>query len=233
MSTTPRRPAARAAAIGLSLALCLAAALAPTPARAAALSAASAKEIAGHLTAAMVTTADLGLQVRKMAGKKADADLQRGVALVDQAVASAQRLGNENPNLAPGFGHVRTNMAGVIADGKVSEKAGALVDESVAELHALIINAYILGAMADLGSAANALDKKNSADVSFYLKAAEQSLQSANDMGGYHIENDIEEIRGALRDIDAKVSAKVAVSRDAIDTRITEIGAHLFQLGTD
>lgn len=231
MPTTRRRPAAVAAVFALCLATTLAAAAAP--ARAAALSAASAREIAGHLTAAMVTTADLGLQVRKMAGKKADADLQRGVARVDQAVAAAQRLGNDAPDLAPGFAHVRTNMAGVIADGKVSEKAGALIDESVAELHALIINAYILAAMADLGSAADALDRKNGSEASFHLKAAVQSLQSANDMGGYHIENDIEEVQAALRDIDAKVGAKVAVGRDAIDARIAEIRAHLFQLGSE
>jgi len=233
MPTTHRRPAAVAAVCALSLALSLATTLAPAPARAAALSAASAREIAGHLTAAMVTTADLGLNVRKMAGKKADADLQRGVARVDQAVAAAQRLANDAPDLAPGFGHVRTNMAGVIADGKVSDKAGVLIDESVAELHALIINAYILAAMADLGSAADALDKKNGAEVSFYLKATEKSLQSANDMGGYHIENDLQEIQSVLSDIDAKVAAKVAVSRDAIDMRVAELKAHLFQLGAE
>jgi len=229
MSTTHHRPAALAA----TLTFCLIAALAAAPARAAMLAAASAQEIAGHLTAAIVTSADLGLKVRTMAGKKADADIQRGVAAVDQAVAAAQRLGNQSPDLEPGFGHVRANMAAVIADGKVSAKASTLIDESVAELHALIVNAYILEAVADLGSAANALDKKNGADVTFYLKNAEKALQSANDMGGYHIENDIEEIQAALRDVAAKVAAKVAVSRDAIDMRVAELKAHMFELGTE
>jgi len=229
MSTTRHAPAALAAA----LTLCLLAALFAAPARAALLAAASAQEVAGHLTAAMVTTADLGLRVRKMAGKKADADLTRGVAAVDAAVAAAQRLGNGEPYLEPGFGHVRTNMAGVIADGRVTDKASTLIDESVAELHALIINAYILQALAQLDNAAGALDGKNGADLSFYLKGAERALQSANEMGGYHIENDLEEIQAALRDIDAKVSAKVAVPRGAIDTRVAELRSHLFELGTD
>jgi hypothetical protein len=234
MSTTPRRPATPAAVLSFCPLVVLSVlAFATVPASAAGLAAASAREIAGHLTSAMVTSADLGLQVRNMAGKKANADLQRGVAAVDSAVAAAQRLGNQSPDLEPGFGHVRTNMAQVIAEGKVSEGASALIDESVAELHALIVNAYLLAAVAELDDAAGALDKKNGTEVSFYLKNAAQDLQSANEMGGYHIENDIEDIQAALRDIDAKVSAKVAVPRDAIDMRVAELKSHMFQLGTE
>jgi hypothetical protein len=231
MSTTHRRPAALAAVSGLSLALCIVATLAAGPAHAAAVPANSAKEIAQTLTSAFVTTTDLGITLRNMSGKPASAEVQRGLAVVDHLMAAAERLGNGHPSLAPGFSHVRKNNSGVVVGGKISEKAATLLDENVAELHALVINAYILQAMAELGNAADALDKKNPADVTFYLQNAEQALQRANDRGAYHIEHDIEDIQAALVDVQAKVAAKVPVTRDALETRMTELQSHLFQLG--
>jgi hypothetical protein len=231
MSTTHRRPAVLAAVFGLSLALSPVATLAAGPAHAAAVPANSAKEMAQTLTSAFVTTTDLGITLRNMSGKPASADVQRGLAVVDHLMATVERLGNGHPSLAPGISHVRTNTAGVVVGGKVSDKAATLLDENLAELHALIVNAYILQAMAELGSAADALDKKSPTEVTFYLQNAEQALQRANDRGAYHIEHDIEDIQAALLDVQAKVAAKVPVTRDALETRISELQTHLFQLG--
>jgi|GEM_PF-1506335 hypothetical protein len=203
------------------------------PATAADLSASAAKEIRGTLTAAFITAAQLGTEVEGLAGKSAPADFKRGLKALDDSAAAAERLANDHPYLQPGIGHVRTNTAKILANGKVDKSALALMHESTAELHALIINAAILEAVADLKSAGDALDKKQSADVTFYLKNAEAALQTASERGGYHIENDIEEIQAALRDIGDRVSAKVPVQRAAIDERVQEIQAHLFELGTE
>jgi len=69
--------------------------------------------------------------------------------------------------------------------------------------------------------------------VVFYLKRAEAALQDANEKGGYHIQNDIEEIQAALVDIEAKITSKVPVSRDTIDERYQEVQAHLFEVSPE
>lgn len=210
-----------------------AALLVAVPAGAADLAASGARQIGDQLTSAFITADGLARDVKGQAGKKASADVRRGVANVDEAMTKAQRLANDHPGLAPGLGHVRTNMAGVVADGKVSDRAAALVDESIAELHALIVNAHIVEAVGNLRQAATALEKKDSAEVTFYLKGAEAALTSASQRGAYHIENDIEEIQASLRDISAKVEAHLVVSRDAIDQRIAEVQAHMFDLSQE
>ena len=126
----------------------------------------------------------------------------------------------------------RSNTAKILAGGKVDKGAVSLMHESTAELHALIVNAAILEAVGNLNQAADALDKKDSASVTFYLQNAEKSLQDAAERGAYHIENDIEELQGALKDIENKVSSRVPVERAAIEQRVQEIKAHLFDLGT-
>lgn len=201
------------------------------PAVAADLSAAAAKEIRSHLTAAFLTASQVSTEVESLTGKKAPDSLKRGLKQVDESVAAAERLANDHPNLQPGIGHVRANTAKILADGKVGQGAVSLMHESVAELHALIVNAAILEAVGDLNQAADALGKKDSASVTFYLQNAEKALQDAAEGGAYHIENDIEEIQAALKDIESKVSSRVPVARGAIEQRVEEIKAHLFELG--
>jgi hypothetical protein len=203
------------------------------PAAAADLSAAAAKEIRSHLTSAFLTASQVSTEVESLAGKKAPDSLKRGLKLIDESAAAAERLANGHPNLQPGLEHVRTNTAKILADGKVDKSALSRMHESVAELHALIVNAAILEAVGDLNQAADALDKKDSASVTFYLQNAERALQDAAEGGAYHIENDIEEIQGALKDIENKVSSRVPVARAAIEQRAEEIKAHLFELGAE
>lgn len=204
-----------------------------TPVMAADLAASAAKEIGSHLTAAFITATQIGSQVEGLVGKSAPSSLKRGIEVLDQSAAAAERLSNDNPYLTVGIQHVRRNATMVVADGKVAAGALSAMNESVAELRALIINAYILEAMADLKSASAALDKKQGTEVVFYLKRAEAALQDANEKGGYHIQNDIEEIQAALVDIEAKITSKVPVSRAAIDERYQEVQAHLFEVSPE
>jgi hypothetical protein len=202
-----------------------------TPAMAAELAASTAKEIGGHLTAAFITATEVAFEVEGLVGKKAPASLKQGLQVLDEAAAAAERLSNQHPNLTLGIQHVRRNGAAVVgSDGKVAAGALSRMHESVAELRALIINASILEAMANLKSAGDALDGKRAADVVHYLKRAEAALQDANEKGGYHIQNDVEEIQAALADIGDRVSAKVPVPRSAIDERYQEVQAHLFEV---
>lgn len=200
------------------------------PVMAAELAASAAKEIGSHLTAAFITSTQVATQVEPLVGKSAPASLKRGLQVIDESAAAAERLANQHPYLDLGIRHVRRNVGGVVMDGKVAAGSVSRMNESIAELQALIINASILEAAADLRSAADAIDKKNAAEVTFYLKKAETALQDANEKGGYHIQNDIEEIQAALRDIEERVNSKVPVPRSAIDERVAEVEAHLFEV---
>ena len=150
------------------------------------------------------------------------------------------QLANDTGKVTPGpkvtipvNRYVRDVVAMVKASGKINKKNIGLIGEASIELYALMVNAAILEAEAHLESAQKALAQGKGQDVVFSLQRAVSALESANNRGAYHIQNDLYEIEAALAEMSDKVSAQVPVSVDAIAERIEEIHEHLFHVGEE
>ncbi|MDH4228309.1 MAG: hypothetical protein OEW11_01005 [Nitrospirota bacterium] len=217
----------------LVTALATAALAVPTLATAADLPVKAAHDVAAVLTSAFLTTSMVERDVMETKGDKFTPAIITGLTRADQEMADAERLADHNEALDPGIRHVRANLKTIRDTGKSGKETGTLFDEINIELAALQINAHILEAVAHLNSAADALSAKRSSEVVTHLQEAGKSLETASNRGAYHIQNDIEEIQAALLDISSKVNAKAAVSPDAINERIAEVRAHLFDVGQE
>jgi len=215
------------------LTVTLATSLLAAPAFAAGVSAKSANTIGAQATSAYLTTTQVERQMEDSVGDALSNNFVNGLNAIDKSAADAMALSNREEHLEPGLQHVRDVVSKVKASGKITRQNVGLIGEASIELYALMVNAAILEAEAHLESAGKALAKGKGQDVVFSLKRAATALESANQRGAYHLQNDLEEIESALGELSDKVSAQVPVSADAINERIEEIHAHLFHVGQE
>jgi len=209
----------------------LATSLMAAPAFAAGISAKSANTIGAQSTSAYLTTTQVERQMEDNMGEALSGSFINGLNAIDKSAADALALSNQDEHLEPGLRHVRDVVKTIKDSGKVTKKNAGLLGEASIELYALMVNAAILEAEAHLESAAKALKKGKGQDVVFSLKRAVTALETANQRGAYHLQNDLEEIESALAEMSDKVTAHVPVSEDAITERIEEINGHLFHVG--
>ncbi|MFQ5508202.1 MAG: hypothetical protein ACE5FN_02570 [Leptospirillia bacterium] len=220
-------------AMFVGAALLMAQAAISVPAMAAGLSPASASQAGSQITTAYLTATQLQRQILDLGSAPLPDSVKTGFAVMDQALAEAERLVNKIRHLAPGLGHVRTNIAAILSAGKGGGKVPTLMDECVIELYALAINSAILEASGFLKEAGDALDKKKSKEAIYLLQKAGEALQLAHDKGAYHIQNDLEEVQAALIEFAGKLNANVPVLRDSVDERIDEVESHLYDVGME
>lgn len=200
-----------------------------TPAGAA-VSARSAQVIAENLTSAYLTATEVERDLAANVGKALPPALASGLNTIQGAVISAEGLANDDPHLAPGLVRVRELVEGIKASPKVKKEAVAQMNEATIRLYALQINAHILEAAAHLRLALGILGQKRFKEVEMHLTLAERALTLAAEHGGYHIENDIEEIQAALQVMKNKAGQEIPLVRENVEARIEEIEDHLFDV---
>lgn len=183
-----------------------------------------ARTLAAHLYTSFIMARQVDREMMDNGLPLTDSMRQR-LVVMDRELAGAERLAG-SPVVAQGIANVRANVQKVAAG---DADTVSLVSENVIKLYALGINGIMMDGISRLEVAATALENNDRNTATYQLQEAGRVLGEAHRLGGYHIQNDLDEIQSLLLEISGADS--VPVSRDMVDERMAEVHEHLFALG--
>ena len=182
------------------------------------------RTLSAHLATSLIMARQVDREMMEQGLPLTDS-MRLRLTVIDRELAGAEALAG-SAVVEQGIRNVRANAQKMAAG---DANTVSLVNENVIKLYALGINGTMIEGIARLELAVTALKADDRQAAMRQLQEAGRLLHIAHRQGGYHIQNDLEEIQVLLLNMAA--AETVSVSSSLVEERVVEVRDHLFDLG--